>query len=311
VGFLHSALLNGIIAAVAAHALIGASLVWDKVLLQRKGTQNLVAYVFWLGAISVFGLLLIPFGFHMPPWPTAGVAFLAGAADMAASFFYYAALKSGEASDELAAMGGFAPVATALLSIPFLRSSLGGQFPGFALMTAGGFLMFFAEKKPLRQMLPGILAASLCFGLTNVLQKMAFNQAGFVSGYVLFTIGTTAGSLALLIPPSWRRQIFQESEEAPPSSRFWYMVNRFSAGVGSFLVVFAVSRTRPALVEAISGLRYVIIFAGAFVITKWKPAWFREDFSRRVLVAKAAATSLILAGLVLVGMSGGDTAGGP
>jgi drug/metabolite transporter (DMT)-like permease len=311
VGLLHSALLNGIVVAIVAHALIGASLVWDKVLLQRKGTQNLVAYVFWLGAISVFGLLLIPFGFRMPPWRIAGVAFLAGAADMAASYFYYAALKAGEASDELAAMGGFAPVATALLSVPFLRSPLGGQFLGFALMTAGGFLMFFAEKKPLRQMLPGILAASFCFGLTNVLQKIAFNRAGFISGYVLFTIGTTAGSLALLIPPSWRRQIFEESEEAPPASRFWYMVNRFSAGVGSFLVVFAVSRTRPALVEAISGLRYVVIFAGAFAITRWKPAWFREDFSRRVLVAKAVATSLILAGLILVGMSGGNTAAGP
>jgi hypothetical protein len=208
-------------------------------------------------------------------------------------------------------MGGFAPVATALLSIPFLRSPLGNHTTGFILMTTGGFVMFFAEKKPLRQMLPGIAAASICFGLTNVLQKITFNGSDFISGYVFFTIGTTAAALALLIPPSWRRQIFQESEEAPPRSRFWYMVNRFSAGVGSFLVVFAVSRTRPALVEAISGVRYVVIFIGAFAITKMKPSWFREDFSRRVLVAKVLATSLILAGLVLAGMEGASTAAGP
>jgi hypothetical protein len=184
----------------------------------------------------------------MPPWRIAGIGFSAGVLDLIASCFYYAALKAGQASDELAAMGGFAPVATALLSIPFLRSPLGNHVLGFILLTAGGFVMFAAERKPMRQMLPGIAAASLCFGMTNVLQKITFNGANFVSGYVFFTLGTTAGALALLIPPSWRRQIFEESEEAPPRSRFWYMVNRFSAGVGSFLVVFAVSRTRPAVV---------------------------------------------------------------
>jgi hypothetical protein len=46
--------LNGILMATIAHGAIGLSLVWDKVLLQKKGTQNLVSYVFWLGAISIF-----------------------------------------------------------------------------------------------------------------------------------------------------------------------------------------------------------------------------------------------------------------
>src|SRR4051812_21561845 len=57
---------NGIFLAIVAHALIGASLIWDKVLLRRPGTRNLLSYVFWLGFISIFGLLLMPFGFHMP-----------------------------------------------------------------------------------------------------------------------------------------------------------------------------------------------------------------------------------------------------
>lgn len=308
---LESIFLNGVLIAIVAHGLTGVSLVWDKVLLQRQGTQNLIAYVFWLGVISVFGLILIAFGFRMPSLKIAGIAFSAGLLDLIASYFYYAALKAGEASDELTAMGGFTPVATVLLSIPLLRSPLGGHLIGFALMTAGGFVMFFAEKRPLGVMLPKLLIASSCFGLTNVLQKMAFNGTGFISGYVFFTMGTTVGALALLIPPSWRKQVFEKSEDAPPKSKFWYMVNRFMAGVGSFLVVFAVSRTRPALVEAISGVRYVIIFFGAYAITKFRPEWFTEDFSKWTLTAKAAATALILAGLVVVALGGGNVAGGP
>ncbi len=303
--------LNGVSIAIVAHALIGASLVWDKVLLQKRETKNLLSYVFWLGAISFFGLALIPFGFKLPTWQQASMGFAAGALDLIASFFYYWALKAGEASDELAAMGGFSPVATALIALPLLNRPFGGNMTGFVIMTLGGFTMFLAEKQPIKKMLPKIVIASAGFGMTNVLQKIVFDQTNFVTGYVFFTLGTFIGSLALLVPPSWRRQIFEHSEEATPRSKFWYMVNRFLAGVGSFLVVFAVSRATPTLVEAISGVRYVIIFIGAYGITKLRPQWFCEDFGTRALTFKAIATCLVVAGLVLLGLNGGGGATGP
>jgi drug/metabolite transporter (DMT)-like permease len=304
-GLVKSVLSDGILIAIIAHGLIGISLIWDKLLLRRTGTKNLLSYVFWLGAISVFGLMLLPFGFKLPGLKVAGMAFAAGLLDLLASYFYYSALKSGEASEELALMGGFAPVATALIAIPLLRKPVGGQLAGFTILTLGGFIMFFAERRPLKETLPKIIIASAAFGMTNVLQKIVFNNTNFISGYVFFTLGTFIGALALLIPPSWRRQILEQSEDAPPKRKFWYMVNRFLAGIGSFLVVYAVSRANPALVEAISGVRYAVIFLGAYAITKWKPSWFQEDFRGRVLVAKAAATSLVITGLVLVGLRGG------
>jgi drug/metabolite transporter (DMT)-like permease len=309
--FLKRIILDGVLIAVVAHGLIGVSLVWDKVLLQKKSTKNLLSYVFWLGAISVFGLVLLGFGFKMPSLKLAGIGFAAGILDLIASYFYYAALKAGEASEALAAMGGFAPVATALIAIPLLDHPIGGNLIGFTVMTLGGFVMFLAEKQPLRKMLPKIVLASAAFGLTAVLQKIVFDNTNFVSGYVFFTLGTTIGAAAMLVPPSWRRQIFQHSEGAPPRSKFWYMVNRFMAGIGSFLVVFAVSRTTPALVSAIEGVRYVIIFLGAYAITKLRPDWFQEDFSTWPLIAKLSATLLVVAGLVLVGLHGGGTSGGP
>jgi len=301
-------LLDGVFVAIIAHGLIGSSLVWDKILLQKQGMKNLLSYVFWLGAISVFGLILIPFGFKMPQIRFALIGFSAGILDLVASYFYYSALKAGEASEELAAMGGFAPVATAVFAIPLLGHPLSGQLVGFIVMTLGGFVMFFAEKAPLRKMLPKILIASAAFGMTNVLQKLVFNRTGFVTGFVFFTFGTFVGAMLMLAPPSWRRQIFEHSEQAPPRSRLGYIANRFTAGLGSFLVTFAVSRTSPALVEAIAGVRYVIIFLAAYAITRWRPQWFREDFRGWTLAAKIIATLLVVAGLVIVGAHGGHSA---
>src|SRR5690242_940608 len=268
-GLLKSVVLNGLLIAIVAHGLIGISLVWDKVLLKRKGMENLASYVFWLGAISIFGIVLIPFGFQMPSWKIAGIAVAGGFCDLLATWFYYAALKAGEASEEMAAMGGFTPVATVLLSIPLLGINLDGRLAGFAVMTMGGFVMFMAEKLPLAKMLPRVVAGAALFGMTSVLQKLAFNGSNFVSGYVFFTIGTFVGAIALLLRPTWRKQIFVHSQEAPARSKAGYMMNRLLAGVGSFLVVFAVSRVAPSLVEAISGVRYVVIFVGAYAVTRW------------------------------------------
>src|SRR6185437_6818120 len=264
-------LKNGAFVAIIAHGLIGVSLIWDKVLLKSPGTKNLFSYVFWLGAMSVFGVILVPFGYNSPPFHLMWIAFVAGVVHLIGVFFYYMALKRGEASETLAVMGGFSPVATAAIAFALLSKQMsGGQLLGFALMASGGFVMFLSEKLPLKKLLPPVLLAAGMLGLVNVLEKVVYDQTNFVTGYVWFTIGTFLGAMALLIWPSWRKQIFEEKDHDTPRNRFWYFVNRFVAGVGSFLVFFAISHAQPAIVDSISGVRYAIIFVGAFLLSKMR-----------------------------------------
>lgn len=299
-GFIH----NGVFIAIIGHGLIGISLVWDKVLLRRPEMRNVPSYVFWLGVLSVLGLALIPFGFQMPRTSVATLAFFTGILQLAAIFFYYEALNRGEASQTLAVMGGFSPVATALIGAALLPQPIGGGLPAFTLLTLGGFVMFLSEPLDIKGILPDILFASVLFGLVNVLEKIIYNETNFVSGYVMFTLGTFAGALLLLVKRSWREEIFEESEAAPPRSRFWYFANRLAAGIGSFLVYYAVSLTHPAIVDAIAGVRYAIIFLGAFLITRLRPSWLLENFSGWALAGKIIATLLVAAGLVLLGLAG-------
>ncbi len=302
---------SGIFVAIIAHGLIGGSLLWDKVLLGTPELKDVVPYVFWLGSLSVFGLLLIPFGFHLPPLWLGALAFGTGVLHLVAIYFHYDVLKAGEASQTLAIMGGFSPLATALIGIPLLSQELSSTvWLGFALLTAGGFVMFLSEPMDTRRLMPRIVIASAFYGLVNVLKKVVFDHTNFVSGYVLFTIGTFACALFFLVRKSWRGQIFRDSENATPRSRFWYFVNRFISGVGSFLIFYAISLTNPAVVDAISGERYAIIFLGAYLLTRFKPQWLTEDFSRRTVIGKSIATVLIVAGLVLLGWIG-HAGGGP
>jgi len=305
-------LKNGAFIAIIAHGLIGISLLWDKVLLKNPGTKNLFSYVFWLGSLSILGLCLIPFGYKSPSFGIIWIAFLAGVVHLIGVFFYYATLKRGEASETLAIMGGFSPVATAAIGFALLSRALTGpQLLGFALMTGGGFVMFFSEKIALKKLLPSVVLAAGLLGLVNVLEKVVYDQTNFVSGYVWFTVGTFVGAVCLLIRPSWRKQIFAESGQDNPRNRFWYFVNRFVSGLGSFLVFYAISLAHPALVDAISGVRYAIIFMGALVLTRVRPDWLRENFRGWQLTTKIVATCLVIAGLVLVDRNNSGTARNP
>ena len=295
---------NGVLIAIIAHAMVGLSLVWDKVLLTQRNTPSVVNYVFWLGIIGIFGCIVGLFGMQAPSGHLLLIALASGAVDLIGSWAYYMALNSGEASQSLAIMGGFTPLATALIALPLLHSPLHGlALCGFALLVAGGLFMFLSERIDIRKVLPMVLLAAACLGLSNVLQKLAFDALGFTTGFVFFCIGQFVFALLFLVRKSWRHQIFHGTKAAEPKSKVAYFANRFLNRLGAFLVSFALSRANPALVSALSGVRYATIFTGAYLLTKYKPQWLKEVFSGWNLTAKTIATLLVIAGLAVLGVS--------
>jgi uncharacterized membrane protein len=297
--------VSGVLIAAVAHAIAGASLVWDKALMGRQRVRSVANYVFWLGALNGLGVLLAVLGFHWPPLRIALLGFGAGLVQLASDFFYYAALRRGEASGTLTIMGGLSPLATALFAAALLGQTLrGGAVVGFALMVGGAFVMCLSDRVEWRRIVLPAIAAGATAGLTNVLQKIVYNGSDFVSGYCFFTAGTAAGAALLLLRPSWRKQIFRETEAAPPRNKAWYFVNRVVAGVGSLLVFFAISKANPAIVDAISGLRYATIFALSLLLTKVRPGWLKEEFTGRALLIKCVGTAAVVAGVVVAGGSG-------
>ena len=74
---------------------------------------------------------------------------------------------------------------------------------------------------------------------------------------------------------------------------------------GSFYFKEPLLVNAPAdVVSSISGVRYVIVFLGAYLLTRLKPGWLTEDFEHRAFMAKTVGTAMIVAGLVILGLSG-------
>ncbi len=206
----------------------------------------------------------------MPSLRVLLVGLAAGALDLSGSWACYQALNSGEASQTLAIMGGFTPLATALIAAPLLDERLHGlSLWGFALLVGGGFMMFLSQKLSIGRTLPPVLLAAGFLGAANVLQRIAFNAVGFPTGFVFFSIGQFALALLFLVPRTWRNEIFKRSRDAQPKRKVAYFANRFFNGPGAFLIAFAISRAHPALVSAISGVRYAAIFMGVYFLTKY------------------------------------------
>ena len=288
--------MSWLLIAVLAQIILGTSAVFDKFLLKRKFFDPLV-YTFWLGILGIFSLVILPLGFTFLPINTIAVAFVAGALFILAMLFLFYALDYSEASETLPVIGGLSPIFTLILGYFLLNSFLGfGELVSFCFLVLAGIVLFLVEKKELRFLSSSlIIAASLFFGLSNVLSKIVFQAGPFVSGFIWIKIGGGVFVLLLLLRKSFRQRIFSSIRQAKTTHHFFYFANRAYAGLGSILVYFAISLTHPALVDATQSLKYIVIFFCAWLLLK-------ERFKGKILAGKIIATIFIAFGILWLGL---------
>ena len=282
--------------AFVAQAILGTSAVFDKLLL-KKSYPNPLGYAFWLGVLGLVSLVLVPFGFE---WALSGAIFTAlsaGAVFMLAMMAYFRALCMGEASGAVVAFVGFSPIATLVFSRWLLGTDLTAyQIVSFVLLIAGGFVLALVVKERTRvKVLWAVLLAASFLGLSNVLSKLAFGELNFVTGFVWIKIGGALFAFSLLLLPRWKKIILNPNTKNEFHNKWGYFANRGYAGVGSLLVVYAISLGVPPLVDALQGIKIVFILLGGWLL-------LHERFTGRVLVGKITAVVLILLGAFVLGV---------
>lgn len=294
-----------LVIAIIAYLLNAIAAVVDKFLLTKSIPQPVV-YAFFISALGILALVLIPFGFTVPVASQIVVSLLAGLTFTYALLYLFKALKCNDTSRITPFIGGLSPVFILLLSFAFLGERLGHNeiFAFLALVLGTILITLDLGKKKTGQ--GGFWLATFSaalFAVSYVLTKEVYNNQEFISGFIWTRIGAFIGALMLLLPKANREAIRVNLKKPKTQQKKTGGIFIFgqAAGALSYLLVnYAISLASVSLINAMQGLQYVFLLFLVFFLSKFHPAVLKEKLTRRIIIQKVSAIVLVGLGLALI-----------
>ncbi len=304
--------MSWVFVAIIAYFINAANSVIDKLLLD-KNIPNPIAYTFYVGLFSIFGLVFAPFSLVWPGVSQLALNFLVGAVFLCALLAFFIALSKDEVSRIAPIVGAFTPIFVFLLSFLFLGERLFWyQIIAFFFLFAGGILILARRKEhhlhnnsafkkySWRKIEVSILAA-LLFAIFYVLTKFVFLNQPFISTFVWTRVGSFFAAFFLIIPKGFRQAIFHTTKNVGVGGGGLFIANKFLAGIGFILLNYAISLGSVTLVNALQGVQYISILFLAGVIVRVSPGAIKEEVHHwKCFFQKVAAVLLIGIGLMVL-----------
>lgn len=295
---------------LAAYILFAGATITDKYLLARPISDARV-YAFYTGILGLFAFILAPFGFSMPHPAIIFLGIFAGILFIAALFFFFSALKAGEASRVGISLGGLIPLFTLL----FIYIGTGGlpaenEFFAFILLVAGSFIIAFDQYVRLLRNLENlglVVASSFLFGFYFFIAKFLFTVQPFISAFIWIKLGGALFVFLFLFSPQVRKILFQHKKFPPKKAGGIFIAKNAAGGVGALLLHLAISSARVgevAVVNALQGAQFALVFLGAVFLTKKFPGVVKEKIGRDAMTAKLMGTGLIVGGVIIIAIAG-------
>jgi drug/metabolite transporter (DMT)-like permease len=275
----------------------------DKILLARYIDRPLV-YAFFIGVLSIVALVLVPFGFVLPGLEILILGLIAGATFIVALYFFFSALRLGEASKVIPFVGGLSPIFVFLFSWFALNiKTRGSEFVAFIFLLLGIYFISrdsFRKKSHTKENLIFSSLAALTFAFYYTLSKYIYLNESFINGFISIAFGTFLSALSLLLWPKNRKLIFQsfEARKTPASVLFFF--GQGSGAIGSLLTSYAISLANVTLVNALQGLQFTFLLIMVIILGKKYPHLLEEKLTGRVLLEKVLAIFFIGVGLVVL-----------
>lgn len=280
----------------------------DKFLLSSKRIPSPFVYAFFIGALGILALVLIPFGVVISSSAEMVRALIAGATFILALVFFFAGLKENEASRVVPLTGGFVPAFTFVLAYLFLAERLGQtEVLAFLALVIGGVLITIGSKPPSAKASGGLrgyayaVIAAFIFAVSFVITKQVFIEQGFISGFVWSRIGGFLMALSFLLIPSARYGVFhQPKQKGGGTTAVLFFTGQAAGALGFMLVNYAISLASVSLVNAMQGVQYAFLLVMVAFLSKRFPKVLSERLTGAVLVQKVAAIALISVGIGLI-----------
>jgi len=177
--------------AILAYFLDALVFVIDKYLLARD-IRNPNAYAFFVAMMSIFGLLLIPFGIVIPSVTGLIVALVSGVSFFAGLVFLYRAIQFVDITEVMPAIGALTALATLAFSALILPTHLSYlQVSAFALLVFGTGMMSYFHLSG--EVLTDAIVCAVSLGFSFVTLKLFFGSTDFVNGLFWTRWGVVLG----------------------------------------------------------------------------------------------------------------------
>lgn len=298
--------MSFLLIAILAYALNAGSIIIDKILLQ-KSILNPIAYVFFISALGLLSVFLIPFGFALPGTQTILLCIFSGITFAVALFAMFTSLKNNEASVVGSIVGALNPLFIMVIGFLFFTQLLSTTHILAVLILVFGALVigidFSNHKLSLDKNLLWMVVAGFFFALSYVLLREAFLQTNFITGLVISRLGGGLFALSFLAFPNLRQAIFAKKPQSTTQTKTTAMLLFFGQLMGAsqgLLLTYAVSLASPAIVNALFGVQYVVILIFALIVYKKHAGWLGEHLSSAVIFQKIAGVIILSVGLYII-----------
>jgi len=284
---------------VLAHLFYAMIFIIDKYIVSRPLPHPIV-YTFYVGVLSIFIWVLIPFGFSFPSFNYILWSILAGIVQVGSLIFFYKALNLGEVSRMVPFVGSFVAIFTLSLSTFLIAERLTTeQYIAFILLVLGSFIISYKKRYIFQRAFGLAILSALLSAVFWVITKYIFSASSFISGAVWVRTGVAIASLFLLLSKNNRRLILEKTGEIKLKTVLFFSGGRGLSIVAGFFMYLAVFLGSVTLSNSLQGLQYAFILILALLFFRKIPS-LREEFSREIIIQKIIAIIFISLGLFIL-----------
>lgn len=302
--------------ALAGYFFNAVTALFDKYLLAGR-IKEPVVYAFFVSILSLFAVVLIPFGYKPIPWQTGTVFVISGILFLYGLVAFYNAVKRSEISRVAPLVGITISIIAGVASLAFGPAAnisfSPGHFLSLLMLLAGAFLIAF--DLPLKKndaLMKSTLLAGALMALSLLFLKTGYRNADFVNGLIWSRIGFIIGGFSLFVIPEYRRAILDNTRHLSSSNKrdvmtgFLFLLNKIFGAIATFLLTYAAFLGPVTFIQALNGVQYAFVLVLAIPLAFRFPKIFGERLYFWDWFQKAAAIILIGLGTWLAVTQGVD-----
>jgi drug/metabolite transporter (DMT)-like permease len=284
-----------IYSALIAYLINAIAFIIDKYLLVTHITRPL-AYAFGVAVLSIFALVLLPFGVTLQSPSYLLIAFLSGCLFFVALIFLYKNIIATDISIASTMSGSATAAFSYFFALIILGESLDLKDMLIILILLAGMLFLGKIDK---SAWPIALLAGMLFSLSFIFLKISFNNSDFINGIFWTRMGFVATAFLSLIFNPFRKDIVNSIHGTRVKIGVIFVINKILTAAGFVLLYYSIKLGRVSIINSLLGFQFLFIFIFALFLRKKIPQ-LEKYIDKKHLIQKILGIIFIIIGFFAV-----------